>query len=203
MRYPGTLLRGNCRFHANNPRNRAVTYRTRTSAAAQLPAANPQTRRRSWTYYAQRSLRAASTIAAVIGLIFLLSGLLSTLPRGGTSSSTSAGTSVQSAKNASTFGPARTNAANPATPPSPASADHNGTPGFKPEAVGTPVAGVRTPATGKANHSHAPPRQSQPSIPLLDLSTPLVRQVLGFSLFVLGVVGVLLTRRKQRDPLPT
>ena len=172
----------------------------------QQARANPPVRRRSGAYYVQRSLRVASTIAAVIGLVFLLSGLIPMLPHGG--ESTSAGSNAPSASSEQRPslvqpGITSTSSAATATAQKAASADLHGT------AVRTPI---HSPTSGTANAALTPTRvkgssnqspskntSTQPSLPVLDLGTPLGRQEAGFTLLVLGIVGVLLTRRRPRE----
>jgi hypothetical protein len=47
----------------------------------------------------------------------------------------------------------------------------------------------------KTSPNNQPPKQAPPVPPIIDLSVPLVRQALGFALLVIGIIGVLLTRR--------
>ena len=163
----------------------------------QQARANPPVRRRSGGYYVQRSLRVASTIAAVIGLVFLLSGLLPMLPHG---ESASTGSNAPAASSSSGQRPSlvrpgitSTSSAATATAQKAVSADQHGTPGTGNAAL-TP-----THIKGASNQSPSKNTSTQPSLPVLDLGTPLGRQEAGFTLLVLGIVGVLLTRRRQRE----
>jgi len=142
------------------------------------------------------SLRAVSTIAAVLGLIFLLSGLVITLPRGGMGSATSATSNTASSGTSPRY--AQDTTATSATATSVAHDEQKNTrvPVSKP--TPTVAAPVRTPAVV----TPATPTSEQPqptAQPLAGLFTPLSLQVGGFILFALGIVGVLLTRRRQRD----
>ena len=158
----------------------------------QQARANPQVRRRSGGYYVQRSLRVASTIAAVIGLVFLLSGILPMLPHGESTSSGSNAPSASSEQRPSLVQPGitSTSSAATATAQKAVSADQHGTA----NAALTP-----TRIKGASNQNPSKNTSTQPSLPLLDLGTPLGRQEAGFTLLVLGIVGVLLTRRRQRE----
>ncbi|HYU74818.1 MAG TPA: zf-HC2 domain-containing protein [Ktedonobacteraceae bacterium] len=172
----------------------------------QQARANPPVRRRLGAYYVQRSLRVASTIAAVIGLVFLLSGLLPMLPHGESASTGSNAPAASSSGQRPSLvrpGITSTSSAATATAQKAASADQHGT------AVRTPIP---SPTSGTANAALTPTRikgssnqnpskntSTQPSLPLLDLGTPLGRQEAGFTLLVLGIVGVLLTRRRPRE----
>src|SRR5205823_593039 len=74
-----------------------AAYLQEPPAHQQAPAiTTPPVSRRLWPYYLQRSLRAASTIAAVIGLVFLLSGILPTLHFGGGTATSSGNIPVPS-----------------------------------------------------------------------------------------------------------
>jgi hypothetical protein len=157
------------------------------------PPPRPATRRTSWQRYMRGSLRAVSTIAAVLGLIFLLSGLVITLPRGGmgtatSSSSNSGGTSPRYAQDITATSATATSVAHQeqatdkthVSKPTPTTAEQ-----------------VRTPAA--VSQATSTPEQPQPAQPLASLFTPLSLQLGGFILFVLGIVGVLLTRRRPGD----
>jgi anti-sigma factor RsiW len=168
-------------------------------AAEQEEVSVTPARRRSWTYYIQRSLRATSTIAAVIGLVFLLSGVLPLLSHSGT---TTSGT-VPSASSASNHLQSKNQAPADLTATSKVQIAGNGqttptvgklTPNNTPKPANTPGFVRGTP--GETGHQNAtPPTQAQP--PIIDLNTPLGRQVVGFALLFLGIVGVLLTRRRR------
>ena len=165
----------------------------------QQARANPPVRRRSRTYYVQRSLRVASTIAAVIGLVFLLSGLLPMLPHGESTSSGSNAPSASSEQRPPLVRPGITStiSAATATAQKAVSADQHGTPATTSGNANTAPTPTRTKSSSNQNPSQN--TSTQPSLPLLDLGTPLGRQEAGFTLLVLGIVGVLLTRRRQRE----
>ncbi len=142
----------------------------------------PPTNRRVWLSYLQRSLRSASIIAAVIGLVFLLSGVLPTLhTNGGTTVTTSSGGEANP---------------RPATSPNGTSTNvHTGV--HTPAALArntTPTTTARTPTITTPAVHHA----GAPAPPLFALATDLGRQEIGWLLIILGIVGVLLTRRKRR-----
>ena len=159
----------------------------------QQARANPPVRRRLGAYYVQRSLRVASTIAAVIGLVFLLSGLLPMLPHGESASTGSNAPAASSSGQRPSLvrpGITSTSSAATATAQKAVSADQHGTA----NAALTP-----TRIKGASNQNPSKNTSTQPSLPLLDLGTPLGRQEAGFTLLVLGIVGVLLTRRRPRE----
>lgn len=149
-------------------------------------------RRHLWPYYVRRSLRAVSTIAAVIGLFFLLSGVLPLLSHGGSATSTSAPAPVS--KNVSVSGATNTSGGATATAQR---AINNGQHEIPPKAGQTPGTAVNTPSTVLQPHNQNTASQPQPPLPIPDLSTPVGRQELGFTLLVLGIIGALLTRRRQ------
>ncbi len=178
------------RSFALSPR---VTY-LQEPAARPVEPTKPATRRR-WPYYAQRSLRALSTIAAVIGFIFLLSGVLPLLHSGaGITSSTSSGNQTESKPQAThtsaTLNPnqkATANAVKPAPTPGAPSTPHTSQPGS------TPAVAVKTP---QAQHSNNTQKQIQ-APPSIDLNIPLTRQELGLALLIIGIIGILITRRRS------
>jgi hypothetical protein len=119
------------------------------------------------------------------------------LPRGGmgtatSSSSNSGGTSPRYAQDITATSATATSVAHqeqatdnkktrvPVSKPTPTTADQ-----------------VRTPAA--VSQATPTPEQPQPAQPLASLFTPLSLQLGGFILFALGIVGVLLTRRRPGD----
>ena len=159
----------------------------------------PMTRREggSRQNYLRRAVRVMSTIAAVVGLFFILSGLfttLLTLPHGGASVATSA--------------PAPSHAASGGSPMRTAEAM---APGFSSsrrttngafnndQAAVTPRVPAPTPVTtGTAAPntvlSNGGPQQAQPAQPGPTISS---LPGVGVILLVLGVLGVALTRRRK------
>jgi len=169
----------------------------RQEAEQEEVGVSPPARRRRWTYYLQRSLRATSTIAAVIGLVFLLSGVL---PHPGAGTTTSA--TVPSTSSANNHVQSNNQAAPDLTATSKTQISGDGqtstvgklTPKTTPKPASTPGFVKSTPVeTGHQNAT--PPEQPQPSI--IDLNTPLGRQEVGFVLLFLGIAGVFLTRRRR------
>ncbi|WP_069805418.1 anti-sigma factor family protein [Thermogemmatispora onikobensis] len=128
----------------------------------------------------RRFVRALSTLAAVIALALLLSGLLVTLHGGGSSSSMS--TAIQQAPAASTASPAAqqdraaTAAASTVEP-------H----GLRPSSAATPAS--TSPTFGSQ-------RERSPTASLgAILSAPVLLLLLGSLLLIASLVGLLLTRR--------
>jgi anti-sigma factor RsiW len=166
-----------------------ITYLQDAPPRQAEPANAPSQRR--WPYYMRRSLRTLSTIAAVIGFFFLLSGVLPMLLHGGGATTTttmapSSGNATQpqfaATKSAATTGPAKPTA-------------NDKTPGLKPQLGKTPTAVAGSPAAQDHQNNRPLTKQAQPAPPVIDLNEPLVRQGVGFMLLVLGIVGFLLTRR--------
>jgi predicted anti-sigma-YlaC factor YlaD len=161
-----------------------AAYLQEKPAQQQTPAMpTPPTNRRVWPSYLQRSLRAASIIAAVIGLVFLLSGVLPTLhTRGGTTVTTSSGGEANS---------------RPAASPNGTSTNvHTATGVHTPAALArdtTPTTTAHTPTITTPGTHH----EVAQAPPLFALNTDMGRQDIGWLLIVLGIVGVLLTRRKR------
>jgi hypothetical protein len=149
--------------------------------------------RRRWPHYVQRSLRAMSTIAAVIGFIFLLSGVLPLLIHGGGGSTTATSTSAPSSNNGTQPNAAATNSTPTLGQAKPTSNDKP-TPGQTPHAGKTPAAATASPAVQDRQHKQSP-NPVQPPPPIIDFNEPLVRQGVGLILLVIGIIGVIVTRR--------
>ncbi len=164
---------------------------TITSPAGQISrpetraAVTPITRgrRSAWPSYLRVSTRFISTIAAALGIIFILSGLLVSLPRGGgATSSGSAPVTASSSSNAATHGVAQT--------PTADSAQNNHPRTNLPQPVGTATDHSFSDTAHTGNPVNTLP-------PLLDPSTIEGRVVIGVLLFILGILGVVFTRRRQ------
>jgi cell division septation protein DedD len=150
-------------------------------------------RRRRWPSHVHSMVRVVSTIAAVIGIAFLLSSLVGVAPQFGGSASTSSSTSAPV--------PAQRN--NAVTPsehvqprvPSPGASVKT------PSSPGTSTADQNrnepTPKPTPAAHPANAPNPPQFLIQLFDLSTSRGRALLGVLLLVLGLIGIVLLRLSQ------
>lgn len=145
------------------------------------PVTNQSTSRKSGLSYIQRTIRAASTLVAVVGLIFLLSTVLPAFPRGGASSTATTGSAPSAT---SPFAGANPN--HQATTPA-----RKLTPN---EQGATPVTTPTTPSNSTQKTQDA----GQFSVLLPNVTTSLGRQELGLFFLVLGIIGVLLTRRRRQ-----
>jgi len=137
----------------------------------------------------QLAFRAVSTLAAVLGLIFILSFFATALSQGGATNTASSGSAP-----AVTSGGATHNASTATQHPTTGVGTH-------PAGVGSPsVTGVQTPTptppqvVKPAPTSTGPPVQPSPAV--FDLSTPSSHLVIGSVLLVLGILGFALTRRR-------
>ncbi|HEV2655914.1 MAG TPA: zf-HC2 domain-containing protein [Ktedonobacteraceae bacterium] len=160
-------------------------------AAAPIPLRAPDRRRQDRSYL-RFAFRTLSTIAAMIGIVFVLSGIVPTLTRGGTTNS-AASTSASSSSAASSG-------------QVPAATPKGGT---HPPAVMTPsIRPAATPAASQVNRptEHAttsdgtgnqPSTGDWPTVLFFNLSTPEGRLGLGILLFILGMMGYILFRRKR------
>jgi anti-sigma factor RsiW len=144
-------------------------------------------RSRTWPTYLRYSTRFISTIAAALGIFFILSGLVISLPRGGATTA-SAPVTAPSSSNTGASGTANTPQAKVQTPN--ADSTQNNHPKTQPpQSVGT--------ATSRSfsRTAHAEnPGNTLPSI--LDPSTIEGRMVIGVLLLVLGILGVVFSRRR-------
>lgn len=156
-------------------------------------------------YAVRRTVRAISTIAAVIGLVFLLSSFVTSLPHGGgASSTTSSGTSNGGASSGTSMG---THQAQGATSPhyqTPVNqcASHAPTPGAchaattGPTPTTTPVP-LPTPTPTQTAGQNSPYDQTNQANAPPDLNSPQAHLAYGAVLLLIGLLGVALTRRKR------
>jgi anti-sigma factor RsiW len=146
-------------------------------------------RRSAWPTYLRVSTRFISTIAAALGIIFLLSGLLVSLPRGGSTTSASAPGNAPSYSNTASHGVAQTPQARAQTPT--ADSTQNSRPKTRlPQPVGTATDHAFSDTAHTGNPVNTLP-------PLLDPGTIEGRVVIGVLLLILGILGVIFTRRRQ------
>jgi hypothetical protein len=140
-----------------------------TSLQRQTPRAYPL-----W----KRSLQAVSTLAALLGLVFILLGAFTALPSGSSQVATTASSSGQSST------------AQPRSIQTPV-------PGISatPQVVHRHANVAPTAKSGTAQQSPT----ASPGLPaILDLTQPLGRLGVGALLLLLGIVGFLLTRTRSR-----
>ena len=173
---------------------RSFVLPSRLAPVAERPTPRPATitpvpqRRGARVSVLQRTVRAVSTLAAVLALIFILSGILPPIHFGGGEATSSAG-SVPAATNQRA---ASNSAPTPATTfGSAQAADVTKTPVQTPKS--TPAATARS-----SIHSGTSPAVQPPTLPpFLDLSQPEGRLALGALLLVLGIIGLVVTRRRR------
>ena len=173
---------------------RSFVLPSRLAPVAERPTPRPATvtpvpqRRGARVSVLQRTVRAVSTLAAVLALIFILSGILPPIHFGGGEATSSAG-SVPAATNQRA---ASNSAPTPATTfGSAQAADGTKTPVQTPKS--TPAATARS-----SIHSGTSPAVQPPTLPpFLDLSRPEGRLALGALLLVLGIIGLIVTRRRR------
>lgn len=176
-----------------------LTYlRERSKPDAETPSITPTTiaRQRRPTPF-KRPLRILSTMVAVIGLFFLVSSVITMLPHfteGSATSNTSTSSAPASAtEHSGTF--ARQQKTRVAEQHQ-ANGNQAGTAAQTPSASPTPV-----PTPTASENEQTVPRASPPSLPpappLPNLSTPLGLQEVGLPLLILGILGLIFTRRKR------
>jgi anti-sigma factor RsiW len=142
-------------------------------------------RRQTRPSYARGMVRAISALAAVIGIVFLLSALSGIVPQRGSGST---------ASSTHTATPAAWQQNRALTP-----AVRGSLPATTPSLTGTPTANQhqKQPASGAnpAVHPAHSPNPFQFFIQTFDLSTPGGRALLGVALLILGLIGFVLFRR--------
>ncbi|HZS76149.1 MAG TPA: zf-HC2 domain-containing protein [Ktedonobacteraceae bacterium] len=143
------------------------------------PVVPLQTRR---SYLLRRSVRALSTLAAAIGLIFILSGVLAGIPLGfhggGAASSSNMSTDAGQSPTLGRTPDIMTTRKGEKTPPA--------------------VTNAPTPTPGPTNTgTHTPSSAQSPPPAVLDLAQPAGRLSLGSLLLLLSIVGLVVTRRRH------
>jgi Putative zinc-finger len=149
--------------------------------------------RRAWVQTLRRSVRAVSTLAAVLALIFIISGILPPLHFGvgETTSAPVTGPSNSSAGASKAASGAQTPQAggtNILSPHEQAAATKTPTP--------TQIAGP-TPTAASLARTGPQTVHTPPVPPLLDLGQPQARLVLGALLLALSIIGLIVTRRRR------
>jgi anti-sigma factor RsiW len=155
-------------------------------ATTPMPQRAPE-RRRQGRSYLRSTFRTLSAVAAIIGIVFVLSGIVPALIRGG-ATATSA-TSSSASNTASGSGQ---------TPATPAGTHAQAvmTPALRPAAT-SPASHARAPAATPSDSSQQPSMGNWPVFLFFNLSTPEGRLALGFLLFMLGIMGYIIFRRKH------
>lgn len=155
--------------------------------------------RRTLNPYVRGVLRTMSALAAIIGIVFFLSGALSSLTPGGVATSSTASSaygnvsSGDSAANPNVETPSRT--VHPAAPPAATKmASVQGT------AEATPTQVVKPQPSGDQTNSGVPQDTGSagPTILIFNLSSPAGRLGLGMALVILGIMGFVLFRKTRR-----
>lgn len=140
----------------------------------------------------RRSIRVVSALAAVLALMFIISGLLPPLHFGANESATTAAPT-------SSFGSANTTHTAVSTPnvqDTHLARPQAGAATTTPKAGATQTPGPTATATAKAR-AVTPTDQGPTVSPVIDFSQPLVRLSLGVLLLALGIIGLVVTRRRR------
>lgn len=156
------------------------TQQTTTLAPITPLTTRNSTSRRNGTrsYYARTALRTFGTLAAMVGLVLLLSSLIPFVNQRGGGSAASSGSSqnMPASKQAGT---------SPSASPSPILPHLQGTAGQHPT----------QPAQGNTLDAPSLP-------PLLDIGTSVGRAFFGLLLLLLGILGLIFGRRRKRHQGP-
>ncbi|MEO6887745.1 MAG: zf-HC2 domain-containing protein [Ktedonobacteraceae bacterium] len=149
----------------------------------------------AWTHIARSSLRAVSTIAAVVAIVFMMSSLLAVLPMHSGSSNTAA--SAPSASNGAAT--SRPSPAVQSTRNQPHATAATRIAGTSNDARKTPTSSP-PPTPGTQQGQHVPDGEAPPGPPSFDLSMPGSRLLAGAILLLLSILGIFFTRRRQPRP---
>jgi hypothetical protein len=183
------------------PRPQLPRSFTLPAGISHIRVAHPQPAQqgRILRYTLQRTVRVVSTLAAVIAVIFILSGLLANFRFG-----SNAGTAASSAPVYNTA--SGTTAHSPGVKPDLTQAPHtqSGTPVMGAgHQTGTPKASstttTPTPApTATSSNGFTDGTVNPPTLPpFLDIGRPEGRLTLGGLLLLLSIVGIIITRRRR------
>jgi hypothetical protein len=151
-------------------------------------------RRRAQRSVLRRSIRIVSTLAAVLALCFIISGILPLIYNG-------AGNSATTASSSSTFGKASTAQPGVTTP-----GVQQSNRVIPPKGSAATVPPTETPhslsptgtATTPSSSEHVANPGQNPAIPLtIDLSQPVARLGIGVLVLVVSILGLLFTRRRR------
>jgi anti-sigma factor RsiW len=158
------------------------------------PVTPIQSRKQRQPSALRRSIRIVSTLAAVLALCFIISGIVPLIYSG-------AGNSASTASSSGTFGPEKTT-----RPSVPASGVE------QPNRVIPPVGSAATAPPTQSAHSLSPtgtatapsssenasnPGQSPTILPVIDLSQPFVRLGIGILVLALSILILIVTRRRR------
>jgi anti-sigma factor RsiW len=176
---------------------RSFTLPARIAAVQEQPAhidpvVTPiSQRKRARQNSVQRAVRVVSTLAAVLGLIFILSSFVTALPHGGSASSTASSGTVNRASPGANTHTNQSPTARAGTQPGGV-----GSPAVLPSKTPTPTpTPMPTHAVRQGTQtSTGPPGQPAPAV--LDLSGPTGHLVIGSALLVLAILGFALARRR-------
>ncbi len=175
------------------------------AASSTAPAPMPirrQTQRRTLNPYVRGVLRTMSTLAAVIGVVFFLSGILPALVmHSATSDSAASGTINGPAANpraaTSNNSARKTPAARTNIPPVQQAHTPTITPVPTPTATPSQTLGPLLPGDQSASGGSQDTSASGSTFLIFDLSSPAMRVGLGMALVILGVMGFVLFRRTR------
>lgn len=161
------------------------------------PVPLPVQQRRPSRSMLRRTMRAVSTLAAAIAVLFIISGLLAGFHPGGGAATMSNSAPVASGGSAATHPAATSRNLSPQVQP--------GTPAMGTKQSGTPAKSpvastpAPTPTTSPSSGTVQTAPTSPPTLPpYLDIGQPEGRLLLGAFLLLLSIAGLIATRRRRQ-----
>jgi len=155
------------------------------------PVTSLPQRQRQQRSMLRRSVRIVSTLAAVLALCFIISGLLPLLFN-------SAGISVTSSATSSTMAPLNPTVATPgAHQPSSAFPSEGSTATKSPTETAQSLSPKATATVPSSSDRSANPGQNPANTPAIDLSQPVVRLGIGVLVLVVSIVALIVTRGRR------
>ncbi len=165
-------------------------------------SSSQQTRKRARTSTGHRVLSFAGTLAAVIGILFVLSGFVPSMPQMAASTSTSSGGSSVSADAPTNSGPSSANGSVNSAASSAGTGQQNSTPAVEqPRSVLAPdptpvqnVAGIQPAQKQETEQKTALPTTTSS----FDEEAAGIRIGLGILLFIVGMMGIAVGRERSK-----
>jgi Putative zinc-finger len=141
----------------------------------------------------RRSIRVVSTLAAVLALFFIISGILPLIYAGGGGSASTATSNNQFGEASSAHSTVNTPGIHEATNVRP----QEGAATTTPTQIPTQTLSPTVPSPSKTSPGIQPTNQSPGIPPLLDPGQPAGRLSLGVLLLALGIIGLVITKRRH------
>lgn len=177
---------------------------TLPAGISHIPATRPQSQqRRVQPYRLQRAMRAVSTLAAVVAIVFILSGLLTNVHLSSNGATSAGSVPLFGTDNGTVHSPINGPNLTPEPQAQGSTPKVASTPNINGHLTGTPTASpattMPTPATTSKSTTIVKGVPTNPPTlpPFLDISQPEGHLTLGALLLLLSIIGIIATRRRR------